>query len=54
MKILIQSVKNPEYMKVWDNVTAVTFRSNGDPEIHRRGGSAFVVEPNVWKLVTIT
>lgn len=54
MKVMIQGLKNGDYVKVWDNVTAVTYRSDGRPEIHRRGGSSFVIEPDAYKIISIT
>lgn len=54
MKVLIQFVKNPEVMKVYDGVSMVTWRPDGRPVIHNRDKSVFTLELDTYKVVSIS
>lgn len=54
MKILYQSTKNGEWVRVIEGVSMITWRSNGDPEIHKRDGSKFTLELDAYKMLSIS
>lgn len=54
MKILYQSLKNGEYVRVIEGVSMVTWASNGDPRVHKRDGSSYNLELDQYKILSIS
>ena len=54
MKILYQSVRNGDWMRVIDGVSMITWHANGNPEIHKRDGSKFTLELDQYKVISVS
>ncbi len=54
MKILYHSVKNEDYVRVIEGVSMVTWRSDGCPRVHKRDGSSFELELELYKILSIS